>query len=111
MATPAVGVSLDYSQIKGSDDFDLNVMTVNASVSKGFTIVTPYAGVAIDQVNMKIKNDILKNPPVGTGLKDEKDQLTRIFAGVKLSLGIIAFTGEVNMGATTSYGLAAGIGF
>ncbi|MBI5206580.1 MAG: hypothetical protein HY934_02205 [Candidatus Firestonebacteria bacterium] len=112
VATPAVGISVDYSQVSGSDDFDLNVMTVNASVSKGFAIITPYAGVASDQINMKIKNDLLKNPPAGTGLKDEKASATRLFAGLKLSpLPLLAITAEVNMADVTSYGIALGVGF
>ncbi len=105
--TPSVAVAVDYSQVSGSKDFDLNVMTVNASISKGFPIVTPYGGIAMDQANLKIKNDLLK-----AALKDEKATTSRMFAGVKISpLPLLALTVEANLGEITSYGAALSVGF
>ncbi|MBI5417048.1 hypothetical protein HZA55_03765 [Candidatus Poribacteria bacterium] len=111
IATPAVGITVDYSQVKGSKDFDLNVLTANASISKGFGPLTPYGGIAMDQTDLKITNSTLKQLTTNP-LSNAKASGTRLFAGLRFALlPILAITGEVNMGEVTSYGLTAAVGF
>ena len=44
MATPALGVRATYSKLNGIDDFDLQTAGIDATISKGFLFLTPYAG-------------------------------------------------------------------
>ena len=44
VATPALGVRATYSRLNGIDDFELQTAGIDASISKGFLFLTPYAG-------------------------------------------------------------------
>src|SRR5205809_689848 len=45
IAMPAIGVRGSYTKLTGVDQLDFDTKGVDLSISKGFTIFTPYAGV------------------------------------------------------------------
>jgi hypothetical protein len=79
---PAVAIRLGYTKGQGIEDFDFETKSIDFTVSKGFTAITPYAG--IGQV-------FITGTPTSTtatALLDEEDfSETRVFAGAKVNLG------------------------
>lgn len=86
VATPGVSLRLGYSQLTGVDDFDYDTWSVDASVSKGFAMLTPYAGVGYVTGELDPNDGSIDAERVDNG---------RIFAGLRLSLGLIDITPEV----------------
>lgn len=86
VATPGVSLRLGYSQMSGVDDFDYDTWSVDASVSKGFAMLTPYAGVGYVTGELD---------PTDPSIEAERVDNGRIFAGLRLSLGLIDITPEV----------------
>src|SRR4030067_3846550 len=105
IATPAVALRGTYTKLNGVDNLDLNTMGYDISISKGFAILTPYAGVG--QVN--IESDP-KNIP-GNLLKKESITETKYFAGLRGSLGLINMGAEADFAEVPAYSLKLGIGF
>ncbi len=102
VAVPAVSVRLTYSQLDGVDDLDLKNMGIEASVSKGFTIFTPYAGIGRIRTESEANN---------TPLDKESIDMNKIFAGININLGInLAFEADMT-GGTKSFGVKAGMRF
>lgn len=102
VATPAVSVHGTYSRVTGVDQLDLDTRSLDVSISKGFTIVTPYAG--IGQVWTHAT-------PVGVPLlKGESITQTQYFAGVNLNFGLPNVALELDQtGGITSYGAKVGL--
>jgi hypothetical protein len=80
VATPAVGVRLSYSKLKGIDELDVENKGIDLSISKGFAVLTPYAGIGrtfstVTPVNVE-------------GLKEEDVDDSVIFAGLNINLGL-----------------------
>lgn len=105
IATPAVALRGTYTQLTGVDNLDLNTMGYDISISKGFTILTPYAGIG----QVKIESDP-KNIP-GNLLTNESITETKYFAGLKVGLGLFNFVGEVDLAEVPAYSLKLGVGF
>lgn len=83
--TPALAVRGTYSQMSGVTDFDLNTTGLELSISKGFAMFTPYAGVGT--VRYSGGTNI-------TGISDEKISETKYFLGLNFSLGLVNFAAE-----------------
>lgn len=100
---PAVALRGSYSSTSGIDQLKLRTSGVDVSVSKGFVMFTPYAG--IGQV-------WVKSTPQGiAALREESFNATRVFAGVNVNLGVnLAFEVD-NTGGVTSYGAKVGLRF
>jgi hypothetical protein len=101
---PAVALRASASMLTGVGQIDLNTYGFDVSVSKGFAMLTPYAGVGTVLVRSR--------PDAGTGLSRESFSQTKLFAGLNVNLGLVnlAFEGD-RTGDTTSYGLKAGFRF
>lgn len=103
-ASPALAVRAAYSKVSGIDSFDLESKSIDVSVSKGFAFVTPYAGVG------QVFGEADPNN-VGT-LKKADVEETKLFAGVRLGLGLFEITPEVEkIGDNTMYNLRLGFSF
>jgi hypothetical protein len=101
---PAVAVRLSYVTVSGIDDFDLDSMSYDVSVSKGFGPFTPYAGVG--------RVDGSADPDPAFGLDEAEVKETKLFAGARLTLGIIEFTPQyTKLGDANSYTLRMGFSF
>lgn len=101
VATPAVAVRASYTKLGGVDQLDFSTKGLDVSISKGFAMVTPYAGVGQVWVN--------SNPASSTGLSGESFTQGKVFAGININLGLtnIALEGD-KTGGTASYGMKLG---
>lgn len=103
VATPAVALRASLSRLQGLDELRLDNQSLDVSVSKGFLMVTPYAGAGI--VRSKGK------PDSTSPLQEESFRMRRLFAGVTLNLGV-AITLEMDrVDDRTSYSAKAGFRF
>ena len=100
VAVPAVGIRGAFSNLSGSNQLSFNTRSVDISISKGFAMLTPYAGAGQVWVN---------STPNVAGLSSESFTQSKLFAGANLNLGLlnIAFEGD-KTGNTTSWGLKLG---
>jgi len=106
VATPALGVRGTYTKLSGVDELDLQTAGIDASISKGFILLTPYAGVGTVWIESKPKGDL------GTVVKEEKMWQPRGFAGLKITpLPLIGITAEVEYATRPIYSLKAGASF
>lgn len=102
IATPALAIRLTHSKITGVDEFDMDSTGAEVSISKGFAILTPYAGAGVVRTN--------SDPNVGV-LLDESFSQKKIYAGLNISLGL-NFGLEVDVtGDYTTYSAKAGLRF
>ena len=100
-ATPAVGIRGAFSNLNGSNQLAFNTRSLDVSISKGFTILTPYAGVGQVWVN---------STPNVAGLSNESFTQGKVFAGANLGLGLFSLALEADKtGGTTSWGLKMGL--
>jgi hypothetical protein len=105
---PAVAVRLSYVTVSGIDDFDLDSMSYDVSVSKGFGPFTPYAGVG----RVDGSADPSAAVTTATGIDESEVKETKLFAGARLTLGIIEFTPQyTKLGDANSYTLRMGFSF
>ena len=104
MAMPAVAVRAAMSKLSGVDQLALNTSSFDLSISKGFAMVTPYAGVG----TVKVSSD----PDAATGLAKESFNHAKTFAGVNLNLGLTNIAVEYDKtGEATSYSAKIGLRF
>ena len=86
MVMPAVATRIFYTQTNGLGDMSLRSRGAELSISKGFAMVTPFAGVGLVSSNTSAKN---------TSLNSESFTQTRTFAGVNvnflvMNIGVMA---------------------
>ena len=92
IATPAVGVRATYTKMTGVDDMGLQTYGVDASVSKSFLLITPYAGAGLLRINSEAKG-FLKT--ISPNLSDVSTTVPRYFGGVKITpLPLFSVTAE-----------------
>lgn len=74
---PAVGVRLSTTRLAGIDQLDLRTTGIDVSVSKGFALITPYAGIGSVRT---------KSTPNGVAtLREESFSKTKVFVGANLN--------------------------
>ena len=83
MTMPAVGVRGSLSKLSGVNGWDLNTKGLDISVSKGFLMFTPYAGVG------KVWTNSTAAPFASESLSQNK-----IFAGLNANMGLTNFALE-----------------
>jgi hypothetical protein len=102
--SPALALRASYVTVSGIDDFDLDSMSFDVSVSKGFGPFTPYGGVGY------VKGSADPDPSFGLDEAEVSD--TKLFAGARLTLGLIEFTPQFDqIGDVSSYSLRMGFSF
>ena len=100
IASPAVAVRGTYTKLSGVDQLDLDTKGLELSISKGFAMLTPYAGIGEVWVDSK---------PKVANLTDESFQQTKYYAGVNLNLALMNFALEYdNTDSTNSYSVKLG---
>lgn len=108
--TPALGVRATYTTLAGVGDLDLQTVGLDASLSKGFLIFTPYVGGGAIWIDGKAKGNLqaFSIPP----LQEEKFWQERLFGGIRIApLPFFSVTGEVEYCGVTTYSLKAAFGF
>lgn len=103
IATPAVAVRAAYSKMEGVDELDLSNSSIELTVSKGFVMLTPYAGVG------RIYSDV---EAVGVNsLNSESPELNKVFAGVNINIGMNLVLEADQTGDYMTYGAKVGFRF
>ena len=104
IALPAVAVRAAFTKMSGVKELDFNTKSLDISISKGFLMFTPYAGVG--QV-------FVTSTPQGTasaaGLKEESFTQSKVFVGANINLGLMNFALEGDTtGGANSYSFKFG---
>lgn len=104
VAVPAIAVRGTYSEISGVEQLNLNTKGIELGISKGFTVITPYAGIGRIWTEAE---------PVGvSNVGREKFSDTKLFAGATFKLLLGTFTAEADqVGDVTSYSVKLGVHF
>lgn len=112
--SPALGVRATYTSLAGVGDLDLQTVGLDATLSKGFFIMTPYVGGGAVWIDGKARGNLqaLSTTLLGTPLKEEKFWQERFFGGIRVSpLPVFNVTAEVEYSGVTTYSLKAAVGF
>ncbi len=113
VATPAVSVRTTYTRLAGVSDLNLQTFGLDASISKGFILATPYAGAGMMFINSEAKGNLKsKSQTAGIDLKSETISVPRVFGGVKLTpIPLLAITVEAEYATRPIYSLKAAVSF
>lgn len=104
VASPALALRASYIRLSGEDDIKAESKSVDASLSKGFAFLTPYAGVGYVQGRV--------TPNARFTLKEATVNKAKLFAGVRMTLGLLQFTPEYQrLGDSNVYSARLAIGF
>ncbi len=101
--TPAVAVRAHYSFVKGVQELDLNNAGIELTISKGFLMLTPYAGIGAIRTSAEA-NDIAT-------LSDESASLEKVYVGLNINLGFNFGIEADRTGDNTTYSVKAGLRF
>jgi len=106
VAMPAIGIRGSYTKLTGVDQLDFDTKGLDLSISKGFLMFTPYAGIGKVWVASAPK-DIPTSTPTKESLS-----LNKVFVGINMNFGLtnLAFEGD-RTGEATSYGAKLGFRF
>jgi hypothetical protein len=102
--SPALALGVSWVTTRGIDTFDLESKSVDLALSKGLTLITPYAGVGYVFGSA--------DPDPSTGFNEAKVEDTKAYVGARISLGLLEFTPEVGwVGDNITYSLRTGFSF
>ena len=94
---PAVAMRISGTSLSGVPQLKMRTLGADLSISKGFALFTPYAGIGRVEI---------KSSAPGTALKEEVVQLNKAFVGVNIALVPLAIVIEADKtGEATSYGV------
>lgn len=101
VASPALGVRASFTKLSGVDQLSMDTRGVDVSISKGFALITPYAGLG----RVWVESD-----PHGTaGLRTEKFSLSKAFVGVGVNFAVLNLNFEAaKTGDASSYSAKLG---
>jgi hypothetical protein len=103
IALPAVGIRGALTKLSGVSQLALSTKSLDVSISKGFAMFTPYAGLGTVWVD--------STPNVAPLVKETFRQ-NKIFAGGNLNLGLVNFALEYDKtGSAASYSAKLGFRF
>jgi hypothetical protein len=104
VTTPAVAIRGAYTKLNGVSVLALDTKSLDLSISKGFAMLTPYAGVGKVWTN--------STPIPGFGLVEDSFSQNKLFAGANLNLGFTNLAMEWDKtGAARSLSLKLGFRF
>lgn len=103
VVTPAAAVRGSYTTLAGVDDLDAMTYGLDASISKGFGPLTPYAG--LGNVWIKTKEN------AGLGLADVSASATKLFIGAKLKILLVGIVLQADFSEVPMYSARANISF
>lgn len=107
--TPAVAVRLSMSTLSGVDQLDLDTQGLELTVSKGFAVLTPYAGVGKVKVKTEAKGTVGGIIAALDGSASQDFDLDKVFVGVNLNLVAMNLAFEMDKtGDATTYGAKFG---
>jgi len=101
--TPAVGVRAGFSTLQGLDDLEMTNMSADVSISKGFLLLTPYAGVGIVRTTGKAGEEF--------GFTQEVVTQNKVYAGLNVNFGVNLALEADQTGDYTTFGAKVGFRF
>lgn len=102
-ALPAVGIRGAMTKLSGVEQLSFGTKSLDISISKGFLMFTPYAGVGT------VKTD---STPNGVGLAKESFSQSKLFVGGNFNFGLVNLALEYDKtGTAKSYGAKMGFRF
>lgn len=110
IAKPALALRGTYTKLDGIDNLDFSTTGLDISISKGFAMLTPYAGVG----KVWIKSDpsgLITDKITGFSLDSEEISETKYFVGARLSLGFFILVAEYEEADVSSYTAKLSLGF
>lgn len=101
---PAVAVRGTYTLLTGVDQLDLDTKGIELTISKGFAILTPYAGIG------RVWTTSTPNLPAPFTLQEESFSQDKVYVGANLNVALMNLAVEADKtGDATSYGLKLGL--
>lgn len=104
--SPAVAIRGAYTKLSGIDVFDISTKSLDLSISKGFAMLTPYAGIGEVWITSTPNTNVPLIP-----LEKEDITETKGFVGLKLGLGLINFVAEADFSKVNAYSLRMNLHF
>jgi hypothetical protein len=102
MMSPAISIRGTFSRLTGVDQLDLTTRGLELSISKGFAMFTPYAGIG----------QVWIDSTTNAGLADESLIKSKYFLGVNMNLGLMNIAAETEQtGDNTSTSAKIGVRF
>ncbi len=108
LITPALAFRLTYSSLEGLNELDQNNIGAEVSISKGFAILTPYAGLGTIRSTATPK---LTLPANINNLQEVSTTNTKVFAGLNINVGLNIGLEVDRTGDETTYSLKTGFRF
>lgn len=103
LTSPAVAIRGSYTKMRGVTQLAFDTKGLDVSISKGFTLFTPYAGIG------QVWSDSNPNDPT---LAAEKFNQGKVFGGVNMNFGLTNFALELDKtGSANSYSAKLGFRF
>jgi len=106
IVSPAAAIRGSYTALAGVDDLDATTYGLDASISKGFGPLTPYAG--LGQVWIKTSENV--NDTI-LDLDDVSTSATKLFIGAKLKVLLLGIVLQADFSDTQMYSARANISF
>lgn len=100
--TPAIGLRAGYTKVNGVDQLNLENKSLELTISKGFLMFKPYAGIGHVWTTAR--------PDAGLGLSKESIGLFRGYVGANLNLGLFNLALEADKTGEAE-SLSAKLGF
>ncbi len=109
IATPAIALRGSYTKLSGVDQLGFDTKGLDISISKGFAVAKPYAGIGRVWVNSTPNLPPSATPQGSIALKNESFTLPKVFVGVNLNFAVTNLAFEADRtGDATSYGAKVG---
>lgn len=106
VATPALTVRATATKLSGVDGLDLDTQGVELTISKGFALLTPYAGIG----RVHVTSEPSGNAALALG--KESFDLDKYYAGLNINLGLLNLAFEADQtGDAASYSGKLGFRF
>ena len=109
VTVPAIGVRTTYTKMTGVDDLGLQTFGIDASISKGFLMFTPYAGAGILWIKSEPKGHLQTQL---IRLSDVSTTVPRYFGGLKITpFPLFSVTAEAEHAELPIYSLKVAFNF
>lgn len=108
IAEPALAVRGAYTATAGIDDFDYEAYSLDISLSKGFTFLTPYIGAGYVWSTATPSGSVSE----ALALQEVDVDDERYFVGMRIAMGLFEMTPEYErQGDNNGYSLRLGLSF
>ncbi|MDO6459953.1 hypothetical protein Q4485_04540 [Granulosicoccaceae sp. 1_MG-2023] len=103
ITTPAVAIRAAYTTLQGLDELELDNKSIELTISKGFAMLTPYAGIG----HVRTNADAVEEP----NLSEEEVDQTKYFAGLNINMGMNLGLEADMTGDQATYSIKTGFRF